>query len=166
MIQALGRLLTRLFGNTRPRGGQGPGRVRRPSPPREVPFPRERPPVQLQVTHVTTGPDGRYVDGVFTPLDVKDTGDGIWVVESESSPGRYYTVVENFETGWECSCPDYERGRQGWKRGVRTCKHIAIVIVKSGRKPALKQVIRSTGEIVLVNDTFLDWYVSEGVYER
>ena len=150
----LGRFMARVLGNRSARENL-----------EEAAEPEGKMELRFQVTHVTTGPSGRYVNGVYTPMEVIDTGDGIWNVESESGPGEYHTVIVAHE-GWVCSCYDYERGRQRWKRDVRTCKHIAMVIARSGCKPALKQVIRSTGEIHLANDNFLDWYVGEGIYER
>ena len=158
----LGRFLTRLLGNASAK------EPRRPSPPRgqwPPPIP-ERPLREVTTTHVTTGPDGRYVNGVFTPLDVEDMGNGIWAVESESSLGDYYYVEVDDEHGWTCPCRDYQAGRQGWKRGVITCKHIGMVIVRSGLRPSLTLANVRTGEFGLANDNFVDWYVSEGIGER
>lgn len=42
-------------------------------------------------------------------------------VESDSSPGRFYTVSQMDDASWQCSCV-------GWTRHVprRDCKHIAV----------------------------------------
>ena len=161
----LGRFIARVFGKTSPSDNPMVS-IAKDTDAQDIQD-EEEPGLYLTATSttVTTGPRGRDVNGVFTPQEVVDMGDGIWVVESEAITGKYYPVSVSSK-GWDCDCPDYDIGRQRWKRGVRTCKHIGLVIARSGLRPALNQVIRSTGEIKLANDNFLDWYVREGLYER
>ena len=76
----LGRFMARVLGNRSARENL-----------EEAAEPEGKMELRFQVTHVTTGPSGRYVNGVYTPMEVIDTGDGIWNVESESGPGEYHT---------------------------------------------------------------------------
>lgn len=48
-----------------------------------------------------------------------------WKVESDSSAGKFYTVSQNFDGSYECSC-------RGWCTHTprRDCRH--ILYVKSG----------------------------------
>ena len=137
----------------------------RPSPPRGVPK-GANPALSVNVTRVETTASGRYVNGVLTPLSVEYDPLGWWNVESESSPDKYHMVFTDQPAGWACTCPDYEKGRQAWKRGVLTCKHIALVISHSGLVPVLKQVNRKTGEVSFANDNFIRWYMTEGMADR
>lgn len=45
-----------------------------------------------------------------------------WKVESDSSPGKFYTVSHYNDDSWACSCV-------GWTRHVprRDCRHITYV---------------------------------------
>ena len=137
----------------------------RPPPPKGEPK-GTNPNLSITVTHVETNASGRHVNGVLTPLSVEYDPLGWWNVESESSPGEYYAVLTDQPDGWACTCRDYENGTQAWKRGVRTCKHIALVVSHTGQVPVLKQVNRKTGEASFANDNFVRWYMTEGLAER
>ena len=70
--------------------------------------------------------------------EAKHVAGEVWIVNSESGNGTFYEV----RTGepWSCECPDFRFNRQAWKKGARTCKHIAEVIRTSGEIPSLPGV--------------------------
>ncbi len=56
----------------------------------------------------------------------------LWTVKGSSIDD--YVVITDDINGWSCSCPDW---KFKLKDGVRVCKHITRVFVRSGEKPVL-----------------------------
>lgn len=59
-----------------------------------------------------------------------------WKVESDSNPGKFYTVSQTSEGGFACSCV-------GWTRHVprRDCRHIGYV--RSGQAVQFDPMLRA-----------------------
>ncbi len=97
--------------------------------------------------------------GRLAPVLVVPKGPEEWQVESDNG-GVMYTVVTG-PSGWTCSCRDYARGRQHWKRGVKTCKHIARVIRETGEQPVLNWARKARGSVRWGKAP--DWWVDDYV---
>ncbi|MGH9953222.1 MAG: hypothetical protein ACRD5J_16515 [Nitrososphaeraceae archaeon] len=53
----------------------------------------------------------------------RTTGAQLWKVESQTVPGKFYSVVEKSD-GFLCDCPDFE-----YRQGQEICKHCFTVMI-------------------------------------